>query len=152
MITWPSTPTVRHPAPHLPPVDLPEGPWARAVGSGWDVVLVPEGVARQAVQALYELPADPVGTVFALDGQWGFFLPEESDEPRWPPYVRYLKAGASVTLPPACWTRDLDGTGSGWVRRPWDGRLLTPPLMLHPMVNAVGHSKTAPRCVRHPHT
>lgn len=120
-------------APRLQSVELPEVPWERSVGAGWEVVLIPQRVARIAVQALDAVWRDLVGAVFAIEGSWGFFVPEESDEPEWPHPARYLRSGTTVTLPPAHWMCAA-GSGPGWVRRPEDGRLLTPPLVLHPMV------------------
>ncbi|MEU0843928.1 hypothetical protein ABZ370_31250 [Streptomyces sp. NPDC005962] len=118
-------------------MNLHDAPWQREVGPGWDVVLVPEQVAHRAVVALGALSTNPVGAVFAIHGVWGFFLPPESDIPPWPARVQYLRSGSQVTLPPSCWTRDQSGSGSGWVRSRSDGHLLTPPLMLHPIVAAL---------------
>lgn len=139
MTTCLATTRTQRATPRLPSVEVPDVPWQRPVGPGWEVVLVPEHTARPAAQALAGLSPDLVGAVFSIQGRWGFFVPEESDVPRWPAGIRYLKAGVTVTLPPACWKRPWTGTGPGWVHRPAGGRLLTPPLLLHPMVSAVSH-------------
>jgi hypothetical protein len=114
------------------PKGLCDAPWTRPVGPGWDVVLIPEAIARRAVRALDRVRLDAVGTVFAHHGTWGFFVPEQSDDPEWPDGITYRSAGSTVVLPPLS-----PGPGSGWVRARHDGRLLTRPLLLHPVVSQV---------------
>ncbi|MFD7016675.1 hypothetical protein [Streptomyces sp. NPDC059928] len=116
---------------------LYERPHLLPLGRGFDVVLVPEQHAREAVSHLDRLELCPVGAVFAIDGQWGFFLPEGSNEPLWPSSVRYFGAGTSVAVPPASWSRAESAPGPGWVRRHRNGRIFTPPLLLHPVVEAI---------------
>lgn len=138
MTTCLATPQTRWATPRLPSVEVPDVPWQRPVGPAWEVVLVPERIARPAVQALDELSPALLGAVFSIQGRWGFFVPEESAGPPWPAGTRYLQTGAALTLPPACW-KNATSSDAGWVRRPPDGRLLTPPLILHPMVTAASH-------------
>ncbi|MFD4480382.1 hypothetical protein ACFWPU_30305 [Streptomyces sp. NPDC058471] len=116
---------------------LCDRPHRLLLGGGFDVVLVPEQHAREAVGHLDRLELRPVGAVFAIDGQWGFFLPEGSNEPPWPSPVQYLGAGTAVTVPPASWSHADASPRSGWVRRHRNGRIFTPPLLLHPIVEAI---------------
>ena len=122
----------------LAPAPLFAEPVAVPVGPGFDIVMVPEHHARQAVALLDRLALDPIGSVFADHDRWGFFLPEESDSPAWPPATEYLHGGASVTLPPFHWPAPAYGA-TGWVRHRADGRLFTAPLMLHPVLDAVSN-------------
>ncbi|MET9776280.1 hypothetical protein ABZ023_18800 [Streptomyces sp. NPDC006367] len=112
----------------------PDGaPRPQPVGPGWEVLLMPELLADLVAQALKRtaVAASALGWVFAHAGQRGIFLPEFSDVPAWPPGTTYLKAGASVTLPPYHWQlTDRDNT-SGWVSQ--DGPPLSKPLLLHPI-------------------
>jgi hypothetical protein len=82
------------------------------VGPGWEVVLVREMEARQAVARLDHLSAGLVGAVCATEGWWTFFVPEDSDDPPWPDPAAYLASGATVTLPPASWTRTASAEGA----------------------------------------
>ncbi|MFE0055416.1 hypothetical protein [Streptomyces sp. NPDC059003] len=116
---------------------LCDRPHRLLLSQGFDVVLVPEQHAQEAVGHLDRLELRPVGAVFAIDGQWGFFLPEGSNEPAWPSSVQYFGAGTSVTVPPASWSRTDPSAGSGWVRRRRNGRIFTPPLLLHSIVEAI---------------
>ncbi|MGW2652168.1 hypothetical protein ACWC1D_00675 [Streptomyces sp. NPDC001478] len=78
------------------------------------------------------MAASALGWVFAHAGQWGILLPERSDVPAWPPGTTYLKAGASVTLPPFhSRLTDRDRT-QGWANL--DGPPLSKPLVLHPVI------------------
>lgn len=110
-----------------------EGPRTREVGPGWEVLLMPEPLARLVTGTITQsAAAAAVGWVFAHAGQWGVFLPERSDDPAWPLGTTYLKAGTHVTLPPFTWGfTECDGT-SGWVSQ--DGGPLSRPLLLHPIV------------------
>lgn len=109
------------------------GPRTREVGPGWEVLLMPEPFARIVTDAITRsAAAHALGWIFAHDGHWGVFLPEQSDDPAWPPGTTYLKAGTRVTLPPFTWgLTDGDGT-CGWVSQ--DGAPLSRPLLLHPIV------------------
>ncbi|MET8816117.1 hypothetical protein ABZW47_29450 [Streptomyces sp. NPDC004549] len=119
-------------------LDLAEAARPQPVGPGWEVLLMPEPLGRLMVGALAGRPSTttPLGWVFAHADQWGIFLPSESDELSWPPGTTYLKAGASVTLPPEE-TRPETWTGAyGWVSR--DGPPLSRPLLIHPVLAVLG--------------
>ncbi|MFE1476603.1 hypothetical protein ACFW6N_22475 [Streptomyces cyaneofuscatus] len=127
-----ATRTALEPAPGLALTARP-----RQVGPDWEVLLMSERLGRLLTSALAGRPARtaPLGWVFAHAGQWGIFLPPESDEPAWPPDTTYLKAGTSVTLPapgarPDAWTGS-----SGWVS--WDGNRLSRPLLVHPVLTSL---------------
>lgn len=94
---------------------------------GVDVVLVDQTRARQAVARLDALDGlHAVGSVFTHHDAWGFFLPEGSGEPAWPAPARYVRAGSTLTLPPA----PRPGRATGWIR--WSqGPIYTAPLLLH---------------------
>ncbi|MFF4933259.1 hypothetical protein ACFY2H_30875 [Streptomyces griseofuscus] len=128
--------TLTRPIPALPQDPL-EGVQLRQVGPGWEVLLMSEPLARLVTPVLAGRPARvaPLGWVFAHAGQRGIFLPEQSDDPAWPPGTTYLKSGAKVTLPSFSqrWT-EHDGT-SGWVSL--DGSPLSRPLLLHPVLTAL---------------
>jgi hypothetical protein len=106
------------------------------VGPGWEVVRVPETLARQAVARLDRLSSDLVGAVCAIGGWWSFFVPEGSNDPQWPEPAAYLASGAAVTLPPASWERNAAARGARWVRRCHQGRVFTAPLFLYLAVTA----------------
>ncbi|MFI5822850.1 hypothetical protein ACIA8I_27710 [Streptomyces rishiriensis] len=112
-----------------------DAPGLRQVGPGWEVLLMPEPLARLVTRALAGRPVKvaALGWVFAHAGQWGIFLPEMSDDPAWPPGTTYLAAGGSVTLPP--FSRRSAEDAWGWVRL--DGSPLSRPLLLHPVVTAL---------------
>ncbi|WND40711.1 hypothetical protein RI578_41200 (plasmid) [Streptomyces sp. BB1-1-1] len=120
-----------------PEPDLALAPRPRRVGPDWEVLLMSERLGRLLTSALAGRPARtaPLGWVFAHAGQWGIFLPPESDEPAWPPDTTYLQAGTSLTLPtpgarPDAWTG-----ASGWVSR--DGNRLSRPLLVHPVLTSL---------------
>ena len=124
----------------LPPparLDLSPRPAAslrtREVGPGWEILLMPEPLARLVTDTITGSAAEPaVGWIFAHASQWGVFLPEGSADPAWPAGTTYLKTGAHVTLPPFTWGfAERDGT-SGWVSQ--DGGPFSRPLLLHPVV------------------
>ncbi|MYU06030.1 hypothetical protein GTY81_19510 [Streptomyces sp. SID8366] len=116
-----------------PSPGLADGVWTGKVGPGWEVLLMPEPLARLVTDALSGSAAQSaLGWTFACAGHAGAFLPEQSDDPAWPPATTYLKTGALVTLPPFTWrVARLDST-PGWVRRTGDP--LSQPLLLHPIV------------------
>ncbi|MFK0119320.1 hypothetical protein [Streptomyces sp. NPDC090994] len=120
-----------------PPSDLAVAGRPRRVGPDWEVLLMPERLGRLLTSALAGRPARtaPLGWVFAHAGQWGVFLPPESDEPAWPADTTYLTTGTSLTLPPAGARPDAWTGASGWVSQ--DGNLLSRPLLLHPVLTAV---------------
>ncbi len=126
------TRTALEPAPDIAPAARP-----RRVGPDWEVLHMPARLGRLLTSALAGRPARtaPLGWVFAHAGQWGIFLPPESDEPVWPPDTTYLKAGTSLTLPtpgarPDAWTGAY-----GWVSR--DGNRLSRPLLVHPVLTSL---------------
>ncbi|MFJ7589563.1 HAD family hydrolase [Streptomyces sp. NPDC097617] len=93
---------------------------------GFDVVLVDQNHAREAVARLDALGLTAVGSVFTHHDEWGFFLPQESGHPAWPAPARYVGAGATLTLPPA---PNADAA-TAWIR--WShGPIYTAPLLLH---------------------
>ncbi|WP_446044898.1 hypothetical protein [Streptomyces olivaceus] len=120
---------------------------SRQVGPGWEVLLMPMPLGRLVTAALARRPARtaPLGWVFAASGQWGIFLPEESDDPAWPAETTYLKTGAHVTLPPFNQRGAERDSTSGWVSL--DGSPLSRPLQLHPVLTALAadqsHATTA---------
>jgi hypothetical protein len=129
-----------HPATPLNlPLDRTDAPHSGQVGPGWEILLMPEPLARLTLRSLTGRPGTAatasLGWVFAHAGQWGIFLPEESDDPAWPPDATYLKAGANVTLPPWHWRIPPHHCGSGWVRQ--YGYPLSRPMMVHPVVTVL---------------
>ncbi|HWU05037.1 MAG TPA: hypothetical protein VN520_01290 [Streptomyces sp.] len=120
-----------------PPSDLALAVQPRMVGPDWEVLLMPERLGRLLTSALAGRPARtaPLGWVFAHAGQWGIFLPSESDKPAWPPDTTYLKAGTSLTLPMSGATPDAWTSASGWVSQ--DGNRLSRPLLVHPVLMAL---------------
>ncbi|MFD4525567.1 hypothetical protein ACFWP7_16905 [Streptomyces sp. NPDC058470] len=125
-----------------PPPRTAEPDRLQHVGPGWEVLFMPAPLGRLVRGALAGRPARaaPLGWVFAHAGQWGIFLPEESDDPAWPPGTTYLKAGASVTLPPLGAQQDGQDCAFGWVSR--DGSPLSRPLLVHPVVTALAADQT----------
>ncbi|MER5549543.1 hypothetical protein ABT072_45900 [Streptomyces sp. NPDC002589] len=109
------------------------------VGPGFEVVLINEDLARQAVALLdrMELSVDPVGAVCAVEGRWAFFLPEESDIPAWPAHTQYLSCGTTLPLPPIPGTSPAPINSTRWIRWQPLGRVITAPLLLQLAVNAV---------------
>lgn len=140
--------TLSRSVPALPENPL-EGVHLRQVGPGWEVLLMSEPLAQLVTRAFADRPvrAAALGWVFAHAGQRGIFLPEQSNDPAWPPGTTYLKSGANVTLPSFSqrWAEhEHDGT-SGWVSL--DGSPLSRPLLLHPVLTALAadqpHATTA---------
>ncbi len=126
--------------PRSVPEALPhpaETPRPRQVGPGWEILLMPVPLGRLVTAALARRPARtaPLGWVVATSGQWGIFLPEESDDPAWPPETTYLKSGANVILPSFSQRWTEHGGTSGWVNL--DGSPLSRPLLLHPVLTAL---------------
>jgi hypothetical protein len=118
---------------------LLQEPTALPVGPGFEVVLIPEQVARHTVSRLDRLQLE-VGAVVAVSGCWGFFVLPESDgvSLSWPTAIEYLEVGSRVTLPPAHWPITVPGSGrTGWIRQQHDGRMFTSSLMLHTVAAAV---------------
>jgi hypothetical protein len=101
------------------------------VGPDWEVLLLPRQLARQVISLTNRSrSADTaIGWAFADGPRWGIFLPPGSQTPRWPACTTYLATGATVTLP----GRNPHGPGPHWVRRT-ESRLLSHPLLLHPLV------------------
>ncbi|MFI1408902.1 hypothetical protein ACH4Y0_03030 [Streptomyces sp. NPDC020707] len=128
--------TLTRTAPGPPPRPAEAAP-PQQVGPGWEVLLMPAPLGRLVTDALAERSARaaPLGWVFAHTGHWGIFPPERSDDLAWPPGTTYLKAGASITLPPPGAQPDRQSSASGWVRR--DGGFLTRPLLVHPVLTAL---------------
>ncbi|MFI0813939.1 hypothetical protein [Streptomyces echinatus] len=109
----------------------------RAVGPGWEVLLMPPHVARLAMRAFARstASASAIGWMFQHAGQRGIFLPAESHDPAWPQGTTYLMAGENVTLPPPSWRVTEREDASGWVRL--EGPLLSQPLLVHPIVTLI---------------
>ncbi|MEU0350844.1 hypothetical protein ABZ302_29085 [Streptomyces sp. NPDC006237] len=120
-----------------PPIDFVLAARPRMVGPDWEVLLMSERLGRLLVSTLAGRPARaaPLGWVFAHAGQWGIFLPPESDEPAWPSDTTYLKAGTSLTLPTPGARPDAWPGASGWVSR--DGNRLSRPLLVHPVLTSL---------------
>ncbi|GHE11985.1 hypothetical protein GCM10010339_73680 [Streptomyces alanosinicus] len=109
------------------------------VGPGFEVVLIDEDLAHQAVALLdrMELSVDPVGAVSAVEGRWAFFVPEESDIPVWPARTQYFSCGTTLPLPPIPGTTPALINSTRWIRWQPFGRVITAPLLLQLAVNAV---------------
>ncbi|MFJ4972112.1 hypothetical protein [Streptomyces sp. NPDC088755] len=109
----------------------------RQVGPGWEVLLMPAPLAELVTHTLGEntVAASAMGWTFAHAGHRGIFLPELSDDPAWPPGTTYLKAGASVSLPPFHWRLAERGGTEGWVAL--NSQPLSKPMLLHPVVTLI---------------
>lgn len=129
-----------------------EGLHLRQVGPGWEILLITEPLAQLATRVLASRPARvaALGWVFAHAGQRGIFLPEQSDDPAWPPGTTYLKTGANVTLPPFSQRWAEHDSTSGWVSL--DCSPLSRPLLLHPVLTALAADQSQATTTLEPRT
>ncbi|MEU5958204.1 hypothetical protein [Streptomyces sp. NPDC047525] len=119
----------------------PGGPLA--VGPGFEIVLVTEDLAHEAVALLDEtsLSVHPIGAVVAVANRWAFFVPDKSSDPAWPAHAEHLTCGGTFSLPPPP-GRDRSPDGSRWIRRHLGRRVLTAPLLLQVAVDAASRRTT----------
>ncbi|MFJ6752533.1 hypothetical protein ACIQNI_30755 [Streptomyces sp. NPDC091266] len=107
-------------------------------GHGLDAVVVPEPLARDALDTLGRHPLDPIGAVVTLTRGWAFFVPSLSDDPGWPEPVRYLSDGSTIRLPPSPGTLAAHDDAR-WIRWRPCGRVFTAPLLLQLALHALGN-------------